>query len=111
MPLLFQLIAKGGCAAVLPNNGIVNRFAANPVPYNGCFALIGDAYSLQICAVNTHLNGCLCRYTCLACPDFVRVMLNPARLRKYLLKLFLGNRFNLPLMIKNDGPRAGGALV
>jgi hypothetical protein len=38
-------------------------------------------------------------------------VLNPARLWKKLLKLFLGNRANVSFMIEKKGPRAGGTLV
>src|SRR5450755_1603931 len=38
----FEPIAKSGGATVLPNNRVVNRFPSLAVPYNGCFALVGN---------------------------------------------------------------------
>ena len=43
MALRFELVAKGGGAAVLPDNCVVDRLAGGAIPDDCGFALVGDA--------------------------------------------------------------------
>src|SRR5580698_8678749 len=105
------MIAKGRSPPVLPNNGIINRQAGFPVPNNGGFALVGDAYCADIIAIDTESSNSLGGNPGLRRPYFIRIMLHPSRLRKYLGKLLLRYRAYLPAMVKNNCPRTGCALV
>src|SRR3569833_1734893 len=111
MTVLLQLIAKPGGAPVLPDDGVVDRFTCFPVPDDGCFALVGDTDGFDIGAVDTHFLCCFCGFAGLCCLFFAWVVLYPARMREYLCELLLGDRPDLPLMIKNNSARTGSALI
>src|SRR4030095_538511 len=81
-------------ACVLPHDGVVNRTASLSIPDDRGFALIGypncsKVFGMQTFLLHAFLNNFLC-----SPPDFVRVVLNPARLRKNLFVLFLRDSRN-----------------
>ncbi len=63
---------------------MVNGNTSVPVPYDGGFALIGNADCGDVlCGCADHIH-CFHGDTELACPNFVGIMLYPARLREIL---------------------------
>ena len=80
-----------GGAAVLPDDGVVDRLAGFAIPDDGGLALIGDADARRcrrrvspalLRAASRDVSSC-------DLPDFVGVMLDPAGLRKDLPELLL----------------------
>jgi hypothetical protein len=110
-PVGTQAGAGGFGAAVLPDDGVVNRLPRGTVPQHGGFALVGDAQCVDVLrsqpGTGQHLSGSgqLCG------PDVVRVVLDPARLREDLPKLALRHGHHVAQAIEHDAARAGGALV
>lgn len=43
-----ELVDDAGAASVGPDDGVVQRFARLGIPYDGCFALVGDAHGFDI---------------------------------------------------------------
>ena len=81
------------------------------IPHHGGLALVGDADGGDV-----RRPGCRRapwppppRRT--GSPRSLRVVLDPARLRKDLAELLLRNRLDRPGIVEHDGARAGGALV
>ena len=108
---LAQLVAIRGRTAVLPHNGVVDRCAGVAIPHHRRFALVGDADGRDVAAVVPRFHRRLGRHARLGRPDFARVVLDPARLRKYLGEFLLGLRHDLPLPVEQNGAGTGGALV
>jgi hypothetical protein len=104
MPSVAQALTEISRAAILPNDSIADRFASLAIPHNCCFALIRDANSSDVSRPqmstiqNFQSNRDLRRHNLLG------IVLNPSRLRKYLLELALGNTSNRAVLIKQDGP-------
>jgi len=103
MAFFLELIAVGGSSSVLPNDGMIERFAGFTIPDNGRFPLIGDADGSDLVGAYAFVNQGFDHDSRLAGPDFVRVMLNPALLGKVLLEFLLGDGDDLPFLVKNNG--------
>jgi uncharacterized damage-inducible protein DinB len=106
-----QFLAQRGGTTVLPDNRIVQRFAALPVPHDGGFALVCDAYGRQIFKVDARGGHCLARDLTLSGEDFFRIMLDPSGLRVDLPDLTLGYSNGSALFVEEDGARTGGTLI
>ncbi len=85
----FQLIAKCGGATVLPDDSVIHSLAGFAIPDHGSFTLVGNADGGNRSAVQTDVGRGLGRNANLGRPDFLRVMLNPTRLRIDLAEFFL----------------------
>ena len=91
---LLQTITKPGGTTILPDDRIMNRLPGPTIPQHGRFTLICDPDSSDIGRGNFCLpersfgNGQLSR------PDLLRIVFDPARLRKELSKLLLSNGQN-----------------
>ena len=59
MTLRFELIAKSGGAAILPDNRVVDGLAGCTVPNDGRFALIGDADGTYVARLGVGLGQSL----------------------------------------------------
>src|SRR4029453_11357299 len=90
---------------------VVDRVAGLAIPDDRRFPLIGDADRGNIPRAKVAAAEGFGRDRNLRCPDFAGVVLDPARLRKDLLKLLLADRDNGPVVIEHDGAGAGGPLV
>src|SRR6185436_11740438 len=88
--IAFQFIAKGGGPAILPDDGVGDRPPRAPIPDDGRFALVGDADASKVRAGRLRGAQHLERRAQLRLPNLLRIMLDPARLRKNLSKLALG---------------------
>ena len=93
--------------AVLPYDGVVDRFLRFAVPHDCRLALVGDAYSGYVQPVDVDGRDGFGDHRSLRRPDFVRIVLHPSRFGEILGELPLGHRANLPLAVEND--RAGTA--
>src|SRR4030095_5303466 len=71
-----QFIAQRCRAAVLPDDRIVQRQTALPVPQNGGFALIGDTHCHEVLERDARTRYCLACDVALSREDFFRVMLD-----------------------------------
>ena len=100
-----------GGAAILPDDGVVDRLAGGAVPHHDGLALVGDADAGQRPGVElragqraaTDLDRCR--------PDFLGIVLDPAGLGKDLRQLLLRRGDGLARGVEDDGAGAGGALV
>jgi hypothetical protein len=111
MAVAFELGAEVGRAPILPDDGVVDRFTRAAVPDEGGFALVGDADSCEVALGDVARPQRLLRRRKLAGPDVTWIVLDPAALRIDLGELALGGGMDVAGAIKEDGPRAGGALV
>ena len=95
----------------MPDDGVVDRFAAVFFPDDGRFALVGDADGGDFFRANAggfqHFAG----DAALGSPDFHRIVLDPARFRVDLGEFLLCNADTLAGLVEEDGAGAGGALV
>src|SRR5262245_44653117 len=110
-PGLSQFIAQRRSAPVLPDDGVVQRLTAVPVPNNRGFTLVRNAYCHQLIEPDARSAHYFAGYFALGNEDLLWVMLNPPGLRIDLSKLALGYAPGISLFVKEYGARAGGALV
>ena len=107
----FQPGTVVGGAAVLPDDGRMDRCAGRGIPDDGGLALVGDADGQHLLGpeplarqhLTTDLEG--------AQPDLFGVVLDPAILGEVLLELALGTGQVQTLGTEDNGAGAGGALV
>ena len=103
--------ADVGGAPVLPDDGVVDRLAGGAVPDDGGLALVGDADGGRHAAARPRLGDHGCRHIDGGLPDVLRIMLDPAIRREMLRELGRLLRQDGAGLVKEDGARAGGALV
>src|ERR1700722_12155807 len=103
-----KLVADFGRATILPDDGIMDGITGLAIPDDGGFALVGDAETGDVAGTNAGASERLDRHRNLREPDFLRVLLHPARLGINLTDFFLGHGANLPFLVENNGPHAGG---
>src|SRR2546425_2738555 len=96
---------------VLPDDGVVDRLASLPVPEDGRLTLIGDADARQVFEGNILLLQRFARHGALRLEDFLRIVLDPAGLRIDLAEFALRAADRGAFVVKQDGARAGRALV
>ena len=106
-----QTQALGLGASVLPNNGVVNGLAGIAPPDHRGFALVGDAQRRHLGRADAGLLQGLAGCSELAGPDFLRVVLDPARVWVDLPKLLLRHGQHRAVGLEDDAAGAGGALV
>ncbi len=113
--LLVPGLAQGGAfrrgAAVLPDDGVMDRLARGAIPDHHRLALVGDAdgghlRSLNPCPRQNSATGAQH-----ARPQIFGVMLDPAGSGIDLAELFLCGSDQLKLGVEQKGTRRGGALV
>ncbi|MNF54695.1 hypothetical protein D3C84_361310 [compost metagenome] len=107
----FELFADFRAAPALPDDGVVDRPAAEFVPDHGGLALVGDADGRHLVMVQAGLCQCLDHGRALGGKDFHGVVLDPPCLGVVLGELTLRGADNVGIAIENDGPRTGRALV
>ena len=110
-PGRLQLLAAPGGTPVLPDQRPVDRLAACRVPGDHRLALVGDPDPVQLAAAQTGVGDRLGRDPPRHLPDLVRIVLDPARLRKVLLELRVGAPGDPPLLIEEEAGGPGRALV
>ena len=80
-PARLQPRADVGGAAVLPDDGVVDRLAGLAIPDDGGLALVGDADRGDVLASAPAFFSAL-RQTATRRPDLLRLVLDPARGRE-----------------------------
>ena len=111
VPGALQLVAALGGAAVLPDDGVVDRLAGAAVPHDRGLALVGDADAGQRLGVELRLGERAAADLDRGRPDLLGVVLDPARLGEDLRQFLLRRRHRPARGIEHDGAGAGGALV
>ena len=106
-----QRLAAVGRAAVLPDDGVVDRLAGAAVPHHRGLALVGDADAGQRLGVELGLGERAAADLDRRPPDLLGVVLDPAGFRKDLRQLFLRAGHRPAGGVEHDGTSAGGALV
>ena len=101
--LCFQLITELRSTAVLPYNGVIDRFFGVNIPHNRGFALVGNTNTCDVKTVNIYGRDSLSDNRSLRRPYFVGVMFYPSRLWKVLCKFFLCYRLYVSVVVKDDG--------
>src|SRR5690606_20632927 len=95
-------------APVLPDDGIVDRPAAVPLPHQRGLALVGDADGGDVGGVAANGLAAHCQR---GGPDFLRVVLDPAVGRVDLAELALGGAPRVSTGVEDDGAGTRGSLV
>jgi hypothetical protein len=111
MAVASMRIAKVRGAAVLPDNGIVNRLAGGAVPDDGGFALIGDADAGDILCREAGLRRDRAHRGDHGLPYLLRVMLDPTRRGEYLAQFLLRGGQRIEGCIERDRACRRRALV
>jgi hypothetical protein len=106
-----QRLAAIGGAAILPDDGIVDRLARGAVPHHGRLALVGDADAGHGCSVQLGLGQRAAADLDRRRPDLLGVVLDPARLGKDLRQFLLRRRHRPAVGIEDDGAGAGRTLI
>ena len=106
-----QLVHKGRGAAALPDDGVIHRASGVFIPQDGGLALVGDANARNVSGVHAALGDHLVHHAVLAGPDLHRVVLHPALMGVDLLKFPLLDADDVLLVVKQDRPAAGSALI
>ena len=109
--LVLQPRAEIGGAAVLPDDGAMNRQAGGAIPYHRRFALVGDADRGDILRRETSFLQRVAADGDGRVPDVLRVVLDPAGGRKMLRKFLLRDRRDRKVGAKHHGARGRGALI
>ena len=106
--LVAQLATRCGGSSVLPDNGVVYRHTGRPIPDHDCFSLVGDADCGYVAAAGRERLAAHCTR---GLPDFLRVMLDQAVGRIDLRERLLRFRYDIVIVIKNNGPGTGSTLI
>ena len=107
----FQLVAERSRAAILPYYGVVYRLFGVDVPHYCSLTLVGNADGSDVKTGDINRRDGLCNDRSFRRPNLIGVVFNPSGLGKILLKLFLGDRTDLPFVVKDDGSGACCSLV
>ena len=110
-PEALQVVAGCGGAPVLPDDGVMDRPAGQPVPDQRGFPLVGDPDGGDVRGAHAGADQGLCGHPDLGRPDFPAVLLHPAGPGKYLADFLLRQRPDRAVMVEDNGPGTGGPLV
>ena len=108
-PFCLQRIAVFRGPAALPDDCVIDGLSGIAVPDDRGFTLIGDADRGNFCSSCSDFIHCLDSDTEHARPDFICIVLDPARLWKVLGKFALRTAADLPLLVEQDAAVAGGS--
>ena len=97
---VYEAFTVVGRTSVLPYDCVIYRLSGFFVPDNRGFTLVGNTDSCDIFGFGVGFCKCFACYRVLCQPDFRRIVLNPARLRKILRKFLLGKRYYLAFFVK-----------
>ncbi len=111
MSVRSQFIAESSRPAVLPNNGIMDRFTSFSVPDDRRFTLVGDADRGDIGTGSAGAAERIGRNPDLRGPDLVGVVFDPTGLREDLREFFLGNTNDFAGVVNYQCARTGGSLI
>ena len=100
-----------GGAAVLPDDGAMDRLSGSAVPHHRGLALVGDADGGDVLCLQSRLLQRVAARDDGRGPDVLRLVLDPAGGRKVLLKLLLRDGGDGDVGSEHDGARGRGALI
>ena len=106
-----QRVASIRGAPVLPDDGVMDRLAGGAIPDHHRFALIGDADAGDIFRREARLRHRLAHDGDRGLPDFLRIVLDPARRRINLGEFALRGGERLKPGIEHDRARRCRALI
>ena len=109
--LRFQGLAEWRSTSILPDNCIVYAASAFAVPDQCRFTLIADADAADVGSLRAGRRHRLPRNGLHRGPDFLRIVLDPARSRIVLRKFLLRTRHDARFMIIDHSAAAAGSLV
>ena len=109
--LAFQILAYLGCLPRLPYDGVIHRAACRLVPHHGCLALICDADCRYVACDELCLFQSFLHHLHHRAPNFLGVVLHPARLGEMLRELLLRHAHDMRVVIEDDCPVAGSPRV
>src|SRR5690606_29083274 len=98
-------------ARVLPDDGVVHRLARGLVPHDGRLALVGDADRRDVVVGDVRPRQREAHGLAHVVPDLLGVVLHPPGAGEDLVVLELTRGDDLPGVVEDDGPGAGGSLV
>src|SRR5690606_24784635 len=98
-------------AGVLPDDGVVHRFAGGPVPHHRRLTLVGDADRGDVGADEVALGQCAGADLASIAPDLFGVVFDPAGLRKDLLVLALVDRDDTTGVVEDHASSGRRSLV
>src|SRR5690606_22283878 len=104
-------VAGLGRAAVLPDDGAMDRAAGLAVPDERGLARVGDADAGELARVDPRRQQGVANGLERGAPEVLRLVLDPARIREMLLELLLADADRTKAVVEHDGAGAGGALV
>ena len=102
-----QVLREISRPAALPHDGVTDRLPGLPVPENRRLALIGDTDRRNVLILCLNIRHRLPSDIQLCLPDFICVVLNPARVRKILCKFLLRHTADMSLLVKQNTSAAG----
>ncbi len=103
--------ARGCRAPVLPDDRVMNTFAAVPIPDQRGFPLIRDADARDGRRAHSGSVDSLLHDRRYGCPYSLGIVLYPTGLRINLREFLLRTARNVSAFVINDGPAAAGALI
>jgi hypothetical protein len=106
-----QQCAQIGGAPILPDNRVVDGFAARAIPNHRGFALVGNADGGDVVRGQFCLRHRVAHDGHGRRPDRFRVVLDQAGRRINLVEFLLRGRERRQRRVEYDRPRRGGALV
>jgi hypothetical protein len=101
-----QAVAAAGGVAILPDDRGMDGFAGTAVPDHGGFALVGDADGGDIPRTDFRAGKRFDRDGHLRGPDFLRIVLDPARLREELPDFLLRDGADAALVVEDQRAHA-----
>src|SRR5262249_52998021 len=111
VPGVLELPARRRRAAILPDNGVVDRNAGTSIPEQCCFALVGESDRCDMPPFGTQTPQYLTRCRQGRRPDDLWVMFHPARSGVYLLEGMLVERDNGTARREGDAAAGAGPLI
>jgi hypothetical protein len=109
--LRFELLAKRGRAAILPDNGVAEGPASCAVPHDSSFALVGDSNGSHVARLHAGLRQSIEGNGDLRRCDFFGIVLDPARFRENLSELALGYGADRSTGVKQESSGARRTLI
>jgi hypothetical protein len=110
-PLCFQAVAGGRGAAVLPDDGVMDRPARGALPDHRRFPLVGDADGGDVGGAQARILQGQGRNTGLGFPYLAGIVLHPAGPGIVLAELLLRRGNNQARVIEDNRPGTGRTLI
>ncbi len=110
-PVLRESVTDLFCARVLPDDGVVVRFASLSIPDDRGLTLVGDPHPSEIAGPHVRCSHSSTDDLFCSLPNLKRIVLDPSRLRVDLFVFLLCHTDRAALAIENHATRARGSLI